>query len=82
MPRSDRDSLSHHHMPQNLGYFYKQHIDNRHSRRLSLPLSLDTISLDTIYTNDVETLKIIVERISHVWNVETAHGTNYLLNEM
>ena len=40
------------------------------------------VNFDTIYTNDVDTLKIIVERISHVWNVETAHGTNYLLNEM
>ena len=34
-----------------------------------------TLSFDAIYSNDMDTIKMIIERIEKVWNVKTGHGT-------
>ena len=35
----------------------------------------EKIPLETIYSEDVNSLRIIIERIEKIWNVKTGHGT-------
>ena len=41
----------------------------------SLNYVLDPIRFDTIFSDDISKIKAIIERIAHVWNVKTGHGT-------